>query len=224
MLNSTRKILRNAFCPCGSGQKYKKCCGSPEGSTKSQLVIGEPKVRLLSFYEDDPLSETSLKQLSPKIQDRIKEIYDLLTQKPVEAIPPLEQLIVEYPEVPLLWNFLTVAYAKSGDRKKLETQIIATYEKFPNYLYAMTAFGQLCLEKGELAKIPEIFHNCFSLATLFPACKYFHRSELIAFYLLIGSYFAALGQHKLAKDQLKMLTKIAPQAKETENLGQMLNA
>nr|WP_272917305.1 SEC-C metal-binding domain-containing protein [Halobacillus litoralis] len=25
-----RKIGRNEPCPCGSGKKYKKCCGSPK--------------------------------------------------------------------------------------------------------------------------------------------------------------------------------------------------
>jgi len=29
------KAGRNDPCPCGSGKKYKKCCGSPEGSNKS---------------------------------------------------------------------------------------------------------------------------------------------------------------------------------------------
>jgi preprotein translocase subunit SecA len=26
--NLTRKISRNEPCPCGSGKKYKRCCGS----------------------------------------------------------------------------------------------------------------------------------------------------------------------------------------------------
>jgi uncharacterized protein len=26
----TGKVGRNDLCPCGSGKKYKKCCGSPE--------------------------------------------------------------------------------------------------------------------------------------------------------------------------------------------------
>jgi preprotein translocase subunit SecA len=27
-IDTTRKIGRNELCPCGSGKKYKKCCGA----------------------------------------------------------------------------------------------------------------------------------------------------------------------------------------------------
>ena len=29
VVRSTAKVGRNAPCPCGSGKKYKKCCGAP---------------------------------------------------------------------------------------------------------------------------------------------------------------------------------------------------
>lgn len=32
-VNKTRKIGRNETCPCGSGRKYKKCCGSPASAS-----------------------------------------------------------------------------------------------------------------------------------------------------------------------------------------------
>lgn len=32
---SIRRVGRNALCPCGSGKKYKRCCGTPEGSTRA---------------------------------------------------------------------------------------------------------------------------------------------------------------------------------------------
>ena len=35
--DSTNKIGRNTLCPCGSGLKYKKCCGSSRESKKSTL-------------------------------------------------------------------------------------------------------------------------------------------------------------------------------------------
>jgi preprotein translocase subunit SecA len=33
-------IGRNALCPCGSGKKYKKCHGAPEGPTGSSAIVG----------------------------------------------------------------------------------------------------------------------------------------------------------------------------------------
>jgi preprotein translocase subunit SecA len=31
VVNRGRQIGRNDYCPCGSGKKYKKCCGAGEG-------------------------------------------------------------------------------------------------------------------------------------------------------------------------------------------------
>ena len=33
-------VGRNALCPCGSGKKYKKCHGAPEGPTGSSAIVG----------------------------------------------------------------------------------------------------------------------------------------------------------------------------------------
>jgi Fe-S-cluster containining protein len=33
------KTERNAPCPCGSGQKYKKCCGAPKGEGRRQANV-----------------------------------------------------------------------------------------------------------------------------------------------------------------------------------------
>lgn len=32
MIHSEHKVGRNAPCPCGSGKKWKKCCGSPSAT------------------------------------------------------------------------------------------------------------------------------------------------------------------------------------------------
>ncbi|MDX1503354.1 MAG: SEC-C metal-binding domain-containing protein [Thermoanaerobaculia bacterium] len=33
MTRSAAKVGRNEPCPCGSGKKYKKCCGAPAAVT-----------------------------------------------------------------------------------------------------------------------------------------------------------------------------------------------
>ena len=32
VVRKAEKVGRNDLCPCGSGKKYKKCCGAPNGS------------------------------------------------------------------------------------------------------------------------------------------------------------------------------------------------
>ena len=33
-VRNTNKVGRNEFCPCGSGKKYKKCCGMNQGASE----------------------------------------------------------------------------------------------------------------------------------------------------------------------------------------------
>ena len=37
----SKEIRRNDPCPCGSGKKYKKCCGSPKLSARTISVVKE---------------------------------------------------------------------------------------------------------------------------------------------------------------------------------------
>ena len=36
VVNAAKKVGRNDPCPCGSGKKYKKCCGAGSGSEDSE--------------------------------------------------------------------------------------------------------------------------------------------------------------------------------------------
>ena len=40
---SKKKIKPNDPCPCGSGKKYKKCCGNTKGKGKKPIVVGKPQ-------------------------------------------------------------------------------------------------------------------------------------------------------------------------------------
>ena len=39
------KIGRNEACPCGSGQKYKKCCSAKDAAAQSQALAAEAAAR-----------------------------------------------------------------------------------------------------------------------------------------------------------------------------------
>lgn len=84
---SNEKISRNALCPCGSGKKYKKCCGAnavaaehlvearrdphwtPEGviaskdDTKGSWLTGNPKWTLKVEFADDISEEKVSKRV-----------------------------------------------------------------------------------------------------------------------------------------------------------------
>ncbi|MGA1870369.1 MAG: SEC-C metal-binding domain-containing protein [bacterium] len=49
------KIGRNSLCPCGSGQKYKKCCGT---KTQSKIIGLKPGIRMKGGVRFDPISNS----------------------------------------------------------------------------------------------------------------------------------------------------------------------
>lgn len=51
------KVGRNALCPCGSGQRYKKCCGAKE---QSQLKGLTPGIRMKGGVFFDPTVNGSI--------------------------------------------------------------------------------------------------------------------------------------------------------------------
>lgn len=46
-------VARNAPCPCGSGEKYKRCCGAPGAAPKSNAV-GDSEAAPDSFGSGSP--------------------------------------------------------------------------------------------------------------------------------------------------------------------------
>ncbi len=66
------KIGRNAPCPCGSGRKYKKCCGDPLKEQRQEGVIGQgalpPEIkRALKRHEAQELIRTQQQGLGRPI-------------------------------------------------------------------------------------------------------------------------------------------------------------
>ncbi len=86
------KIPRNAQCPCGSGQKYKKCCESKDADAAAERVrayeVDSARAAAPSPWQvvDDPLD-----LLSNSVVGLIKE------KKFDEALALCERLRLEYP-------------------------------------------------------------------------------------------------------------------------------
>lgn len=87
------KIPRNALCPCGSGQKYKKCCESKDADAAAERVrayeVDSARAAAPGAWQvdvDDPLD-----LLSNSVIGLIKE------KKFDEALAVCERLRLEYP-------------------------------------------------------------------------------------------------------------------------------
>jgi hypothetical protein len=78
----SNKPGRNDTCPCGSGKKYKKCCGRDE-SVKSFLLPNDPRTELGHFrFKDGRLvAETNSREVAQNGLDTFNtmsyRIYDI---------------------------------------------------------------------------------------------------------------------------------------------------
>lgn len=86
-----KEVGRNDPCPCGSGKKYKKCCGLKEGMAKhSATVLGSSTGKL---FERISRANTHIKQVeesgssTPSLADRNVSAPGIETTKKEEDNP-----------------------------------------------------------------------------------------------------------------------------------------
>ena len=109
------KLGRNAPCPCGSGQKYKRCCLPKHevAAAERAAAAAQAAARLAPsgpaafVWDDDGLDEAS------------NRVVDLVhAGKLDEAEQVARDLLVRYPEVHDGFERLAMVYEARGDRKQ----------------------------------------------------------------------------------------------------------
>lgn len=70
-----------------------------------------------------PLQQQEWEQdLSSESLESILALHSLVKEDPEKVLQQVPEYITRYPKVPMLYNFLSAAYCKTGDtRKRMET-------------------------------------------------------------------------------------------------------
>lgn len=155
--------------------------------------------RLLEYeITGEPIQNAYYKQLPDEVKDTVERLHDLAQRHPKQAIPELEALIQAYPRLPMLYNYLSVAYARIGGKQKAKEVIVRHYEQNPDYLFARINYAEICLQDEDYDKIGEIFDHKFDLKLLYPKRNRFHTSEYLGFMGVVAPYYVAKGERELA--------------------------
>jgi tetratricopeptide (TPR) repeat protein len=185
------------------------------------------EVRDLQFVEyeitSEPIEDRNYKRLPRQVKDAIERLYGEIQRHPHEVIPELVSLIEKYPHIPVLHNYLSVAYSVSGQHEKAEEAIRENYRANPDYLFARLNYADLYLQKGEYKRVAEIFDHKFDLKLLYPKRKRFHVSEVTGFMGLMGVYFLETGSREAAEMYYEILQEVAPDDPMTQRLGKRLH-
>jgi tetratricopeptide (TPR) repeat protein len=188
----------------------------PQPLTADALVYTEYDIT------DEPLDNRDVKKLPSQVQERIDDLYELAQRDPRQVIPELERLVATYPHVPLFFNYLSIAYMAAGDQEKATASVREAYRRHPQYLFAKVNYANLCLQQGEIEKVPGIFDHAFDLKQLYPHRKRFHVSEFTGFAGVMCQYFCAIGEQNTATLYYQMLKQVAPQHPMTKHAKRVL--
>lgn len=171
----------------------------------------------------EPIHDRDYKRLPDPVKEAISRLHHETERHPLLAIPDLVEMIEKYPNVPMLYNFLSVAYSQTGQRAKAEEITLENYRRNPDYLFARINYAELCRMQGDYEQIAEIFEHKFDLKLLYPKRKRFHISEVANFMGLIGIYFFETGQREIAEKYYDILREIAPGYPMTKMLRRKLH-
>lgn len=168
------------------------------------------RVVYVSEYEitSEPILDRGYKRLPKKVKEAIDRLYDKSQRRPREVIPELLELIEKYPDVPILYNYLSIAYSMSGQREKSEAMVRENYRRNPDYLFARLNYAEMCLARGDYKKVAEILEHKFDLKLLYPKRKRFHISEVVNFMGIVGIYFLEIGERDTAEKYYDVLQQI----------------
>jgi len=161
--------------------------------------------------------------ISTEVNRLLENLYfEAKNKNNTKVISRLNALIEKYPQIPILKNYLSVAYEVRGDVKKgqkINEQIIVEH---PDYLFGKLNKAYQSIELGELEKVPQLLGETLELKDLYPTRDVFHLSELTGYLNLIVRYCVAIDDLELAESKMKFLKEIAPDHPDTESAESFL--
>ncbi len=188
-----------------------------EGIERVKAPDGRDVYLLEYEITEGPLEETRV-GLTPEIEAQYEELHELTTTRPAEAVLRLEPLVDRYPQIPVLKNWLMVAYQQTGCEQESEAVGERLWREHPEYLFARINQAQVHLRRGELEKVPEVFGEELDLKLMYPHRNVFHISEVVALYNVLAEWCYRKGQPETAMIYLDHLEEVAPDHPVTARL------
>ena len=87
---------------------------SQHRSTKTSVEAtkNHEHLEILTYEITYDVLQTKEDQYPKEVKRQIVELHDLITSNPNQAIPRVNKLKEGYPHVPILYNYLAVAYSR----------------------------------------------------------------------------------------------------------------
>ena len=149
-------------------------------------------------------------------------IIELQNTNDKKIILKIKKLIEQYPHLPQLRNYLTLAYVKYGYNNKADDNNEQTLILFPNYLFAKLNVASNFILENKFDKAIEILGKDLELKNLYPKRQVFHYAEFLNYYKIAILYYSKTNNLEKAEKALIMLKEIAPDDPITEEAEELL--
>lgn len=140
-------------------------------------------------------------------EDEAERMYHRVHEEPEEAIPDLERLVEQHPDVPAFHNWLMAAYGMAGRLDDAKRTAALNYERNPSYLFARINHAQMLMEQGKLEEAVKVAAN-FSPPAIYPHRKMFHITEISAIGALAVEYYIKIREFAAAEVWIDTLESI----------------
>lgn len=147
------------------------------------------------------------------------ELYHLAREKPHKAIPHLERLLKQYPNVPAIKNFLYSGYHNSGQYEKSKAMLERMLQEHPDYLFAIVPKILSLISVEELEKYAHLLGNPRDIRTIQPNEKIYHISAFAAYESAAAHYEAFTGDYENAIKRLQTLIELDVEQAKLEELA-----
>ncbi|MEX2411669.1 MAG: hypothetical protein WD607_09950 [Candidatus Paceibacterota bacterium] len=179
------------------------------------------------YITDQPIEEKNWSLLSKKEKSRILKLYEKIKKSAnlVEVIVKLTKEKNKYPNIPTIYNYLGIAYERSGKSAQYYDVLIETTKRFPDYIFGKISLAEYYIRENKFRKIPEIFENKFEITAHFPeGTEVYHISAVRGFYYVTGRYFVNVGKLEMAYKSYFLLSDLDINHETTDILGYELLA
>ncbi len=191
----------------------------------SKIYKKEPELENIGKFSitENPVDEGKWSEIPGRDKKRI-----LKQNSKIKKSIDLERVITEltnykekYPNVPTIYNYLTIAFNYAGQTDKYYKSLIETVEKFPGYLFGKISLSEYYLNNNEFNKIPGLLDHKFEITQHFPpGTEVFHISAVRGFYYIAGRYFVKAGKIEKAYKSYFLLSDLDRNHQTTELLGE----
>ena len=156
--------------------------------------------------------------ITPELFRQLETLHHKALKGGSKNIEKLILVIEEYPHVPHLKNYLSVAYMNSGNMEKARQVNRWILKEHPDYLFGKLNMAFEYYSKEQFDKIPEVVGDLMEIKDLYPDRDCFHLSEVTSFNKLAIMYFCAVGNLKAAESRYEILEELAPGHPDTEEV------